>query len=117
MGAARQRGPHLAPVLAQGPSREYRCRMDVIRRHVVVHGQVQGIGFRFSARVEAQRLGVSGWVRNRSDGAVEAEIEGEPSAIDAMLGWFDEGPPGASVSTMSTSDLAPTGEPGFRVTY
>ena len=91
--------------------------MDVIRRHVVVHGQVQGIGFRFSARVEAQRLGVYGWVRNRSDGAVEAEIEGEPAAVDAMLGWFDEGPPGASVTTMSASDLVPTGEHGFKVTY
>ena len=78
---------------------------------------MQGIGFRFSARVEAQRLGITGWVRNRSDGAVEAEIEGEPSAIDAMLGWFDEGPPGASVSTMSASEIAPTGEPGFTVTY
>jgi acylphosphatase len=91
--------------------------MDAIRRHVVVHGQVQGIGFRFSARVEAQRLGVSGWVRNRSDGAVEAEIEGEPPVIDAMLGWFDEGPPGASVTTMITSDLEPTGEHGFNVTF
>ncbi|UOE43918.1 acylphosphatase [Agromyces larvae] len=87
----------------------------MVRVHVVVHGMVQGVGFRFSARVEAQRHGVTGWVRNRSDGAVEAELEGEPAAIDRMLAWFDEGPPGASVTSMTSSDLEPTGEPGFRV--
>lgn len=87
----------------------------MIRQRVIVHGRVQAVGFRFSARVEAQRLGVSGWIRNRSDGAVEAEIEGEPAAVDAMLSWLDEGPPGADVSSMSTADVAPTGERGFRV--
>jgi acylphosphatase len=87
----------------------------MIRQRVIVHGRVQAVGFRFSARVEAQRLGVSGWIKNRSDGAVEAEIEGESAAVDAMLSWLDEGPPGAEVSSMSTADLAPTGERGFRV--
>ena len=87
----------------------------MIRQRVIVHGRVQAIGFRFGARVEAQRLGVSGWIKNRSDGAVEAEIEGESAAVDAMLSWLDEGPPGAEVSSMSTADLAPTGERGFRV--
>lgn len=87
----------------------------MIRQRVIVHGRVQAVGFRFSARVEAQRLGVSGWIKNRSDGAVEAEIEGESAAVDAMLSWLDEGPPGADVSSMSTADLAPTGERGFRV--
>ncbi|MGR0219801.1 acylphosphatase [Agromyces sp. ZXT2-6] len=87
----------------------------MIRQRVIVHGRVQAVGFRFSARVEAQRLGVSGWIRNRSDGAVEAEIEGEPAAVDAMLSWLDEGPPGAEVSSLSTADADPTGERGFRV--
>ena len=87
----------------------------MIRQRVIVHGRVQAVGFRFSARVEAQRLGVSGWIKNRSDGAVEAEIEGEAPAVDAMLSWLDEGPPGADVTTMSTADLSPTGERGFRV--
>jgi acylphosphatase len=87
----------------------------MIRQRVIVHGRVQAVGFRFSARVEAQRLGVSGWIKNRSDGAVEAEIEGEQAAVDAMLSWLDEGPPGADVSSMSTADLAPTGQRGFRV--
>ena len=88
----------------------------MIRIHVIMHGRVQAVGFRFSARVEAQRFGVSGWVRNRSDGAVEAEIEGEPAAVDRMLAWLDEGPPGADVSSITTSELEPTGETGFRVT-
>ena len=87
----------------------------MIRMHVTVHGYVQAVGFRYSARAEAQRLGISGWVRNRSDGAVEAEIEGDPAAIDAILGWFDDGPPGAEVTSISTSDLPPTGERGFRI--
>ena len=88
----------------------------MIRQRVIVHGRVQAVGFRYSARIEAQRLGVAGWIRNRSDGAVEAEIEGDASSVDAMLAWFDEGPPGADVTSISTADLAPTGERGFRVT-
>jgi len=87
----------------------------MVRVHVVVHGRVQAVGFRFGARVEAQRLGVSGWVRNRSDGAVEAEIEGEPAAVDRMLAWLDEGPPGAEVTALTTTDLSPAGDHGFRV--
>jgi acylphosphatase len=87
----------------------------MVRTYVVVHGRVQAVGFRFGARVEAQRLGISGWVRNRSDGAVEAEIEGDPDAVDRMLAWLDEGPPGAEVTMLTTTDLSPTGERGFRV--
>ncbi|BDZ54258.1 acylphosphatase [Agromyces marinus] len=87
----------------------------MIRQRVIVHGRVQAVSFRFGARVEAQRLGVSGWIRNRNDGAVEAEIEGEAASVDAMLSWLDEGPPGAEVTSLSTADLAPTGERGFRV--
>ncbi|MBM7503377.1 acylphosphatase [Agromyces aurantiacus] len=88
----------------------------MIRQRVIVHGRVQAVGFRYSARVEAQRLGVAGWIRNRSDGAVEAEIEGDAPSVDAMLSWFDEGPPGADVTSISTADLHPTGEQGFRIT-
>lgn len=87
----------------------------MIRQRVIVHGRVQAVGFRYGARLEAQRLGVAGWIRNRSDGAVEAEIEGDAASVDAMLGWLDDGPPGAEVTSISTTDLAPTGEQGFRV--
>ena len=51
----------------------------MIRTHVTVHGLVQAVGFRYYARAEAQRLGVSGWIRTRVDGAVEAEIEVPPT--------------------------------------
>ena len=88
----------------------------MIRQRIVVHGRVQAVGYRYGARIEAQRLGVAGWIRNRSDGAVEAEIEGEARSVDAMLAWLDDGPPGADVTSISTADLEPTGERGFRIT-
>jgi acylphosphatase len=88
----------------------------MIRQRIVVHGRVQAVGYRYWARREAQRLGVAGWIRNRSDGAVEAEIEGEAQSVDAMLAWLDDGPPGADVTSISTADLEPTGEQGFRIT-
>lgn len=88
----------------------------MIRQRVIVHGRVQAVGFRYYARAEAQRLGVAGWIRNRSDGAVEAEIEGDAPSVDAMLAWLDDGPPGADVTSISTADLEPIGERGFRIT-
>ncbi|MFD4421041.1 acylphosphatase [Agromyces sp. NPDC058484] len=88
----------------------------MIRRHVVVHGVVQGVGYRYSARLEAGRLGVSGWVRNRADGGVEAEVEGDEASVDAMLEWLAAGPPGAVVRGTDVSGREPTGERGFRVT-
>ncbi|HEY6800011.1 MAG TPA: acylphosphatase [Agromyces sp.] len=88
----------------------------MIRRQVVVHGVVQGVGFRYSARFEADRLGVAGWVRNRPDGAVEAEIEGDEASVAAMLEWFASGPPGAAVRRSEVAEVDPIGERGFRVT-
>ena len=88
----------------------------MIRRQVVVHGVVQGVGFRYTAQLEAGRLGVSGWVRNRPDGAVEAEIEADEASVDAMLEWLAIGPPGAVVRRSDVTELEPVGERGFRVT-
>lgn len=87
----------------------------MIRRRVVVSGTVQGVGFRYSARLEADRLGVSGWVRNRDDGTVEAEVEGDEESVVALLDWLALGPPGATVRELRVEELAVTGEPGFRV--
>lgn len=64
---------------------------------LVIHGRVQGVYFRDSMRREAQRLGISGWVRNRSDGAVEAAVQGEPAAMDAIVRWARRGPERAQV--------------------
>ena len=65
--------------------------------HLEIHGRVQGVFFRDSMRYEAQRLGISGWVRNRSDGTVEAAVHGDPAAVDAIVGWAHHGPQHANV--------------------
>ena len=71
---------------------------EQLRAHVVVHGRVQGVWFRASTKDEADRLGVSGWVRNLSDGSVEAVFEGEKKKVEEIVGWCHRGPAGARVS-------------------
>ena len=90
--------------------------MEVVRRRVVVHGRVQGVWFRESARRRARELGVSGWVRNRADGAVEAEVEGAADDVEVLVAWFSHGPSGARVDRVELEERAPRGEPGFEVT-
>lgn len=65
--------------------------------HLIIHGCVQGVFFRDSMRREAQRLDISGWVRNRSDGTVEAVVQGENTAVDAIVQWAHRGPEHAHV--------------------
>ncbi len=64
---------------------------------LVIHGRVQGVFFRDSMRREAQRLAVAGWVHNRSDGSVEAAVQGESAAVDAIVRWAHRGPERAQV--------------------
>lgn len=85
------------------------------RVRVIVHGMVQGVGYRYSLRLVAADTGVSGWVRNRNDGTVEADIEGTSDQIDAVLAWMSHGPPGARVDTATVTDAAPSGVRGFEV--
>jgi acylphosphatase len=89
--------------------------VNAIRVRAVVRGRVQGVWFRDSCRREAVRHGVSGWVRNRGDGAVELEAEGERAAVDALLRWCYVGPRRALVSGVEVTDLTPTGAAGFHV--
>ena len=65
---------------------------------IEITGHVQGVGFRYAMRAEARRRGVSGWVRNRRDGSVEALLQGEADAVRALVDWARQGPPGARVA-------------------
>lgn len=85
------------------------------RVHVIVSGDVQGVGYRYTMRIEADDAGVSGWVRNRRDGTVEAEVEGTDEQVDRILAWMAEGPPGSRVEDARVRDAAPTGADGFEV--
>lgn len=85
------------------------------RVQVIVRGDVQGVGYRYTARVRAHELSVAGWVRNRADGTVEAELEGDPAAVATMLEWMRQGPPGARVTEVATTEVAPAGDAGFHV--
>lgn len=72
--------------------------------HLRIRGRVQGVGFRMYLQQEAQRHGVAGWVRNRTDGSVEAVVQGPAAAVDAVVAWAREGPPSARVSELDVSD-------------
>jgi acylphosphatase len=87
----------------------------MISKRVTVHGEVQGVGFRFHAQATATRLGVNGSVRNLPDGSVEAQLEGDDEAITRMLAWLREGPPWATVSSVDVADAVPRGDTGFRI--
>ena len=84
------------------------------RKRVVVHGFVQGVGFRFAVERAARSRGVAGWVRNQPDGTVEAVFEGEPEQVDALVAWCRRGPAGSRVDDVRAELEAPSGESGFR---
>jgi acylphosphatase len=82
---------------------------------VLVSGRVQGVFFRDTCRRRAEATGVSGWVRNRPDGRVEALFEGAPAAVDALVAWCGQGPPHAAVETVEIFDEQLSGAEGFRL--
>jgi acylphosphatase len=74
--------------------------MPTARVHIHIYGRVQGVFFRSSTKDRAQTLGIRGWVKNCSDGSVEAVFEGEKDAIEKMIKWCAKGPPGAFVENV-----------------
>ena len=87
----------------------------MIRRHVIVSGLVQGVGYRYLARKHAERLAVTGWVRNLADGTVEAEVQGDEAAVREMLRRLEAGPPGSQVTGLAVTELDPSDDEGFRI--
>lgn len=90
--------------------------MEEMRRAVTVRGRVQGVSFRWYTRQEADRLRVTGWVRNAADGTVQLEVQGPPDAVEALLAWVEHGPPAAQVSSVAVESLpVRTDEVDFRI--
>ncbi len=87
----------------------------MIRRRVVASGHVQGVFFRETARRRALALGVAGWIRNNSDGSVEAAFEGAEDAVERLVEFCREGPRGARVEWVDVIAEEPEGLSGFDV--
>lgn len=86
-----------------------------ITKHLRISGRVQGVGFRMYMQQKADDLGVTGWVRNRRDGTVEAVLSGAPEVIEKMIEALWEGPPLAKVAAVDRFAHGEIVEPGFAV--
>jgi acylphosphatase len=84
-------------------------------RRLVIRGRVQGVGYRYALLDAAAALGVSGWVRNRRDGSVEALVQGDPAQIDAIVAWCRQGPPAARVSEVEVLATVGEAQSGFEL--
>jgi acylphosphatase len=87
----------------------------MIRKRVMVSGQVQGVFFRDSCRRIAGQQGITGWVRNLPDGRVEAVFEGDPDSVDRMVRWARHGPSQAQVTAVSVQDEPVEGLAAFEI--
>lgn len=92
--------------------------MTKARAHLVVSGRVQGVFYRAYARDRAEVLQLCGWIKNRSDGCVEAVVEGEAENVDVFISWCRQGPPSARVEQVELERQEYLGEfHGFAVRY
>jgi acylphosphatase len=80
-----------------------------------IRGLVQGVGYRASFERQAVALGLRGWVRNRRDGSVEAEVDGDAAAVDAIVRWAHRGPPASRVDHVAIEDAEASGDGAFRI--
>jgi acylphosphatase len=87
---------------------------DITSLKVQVHGFVQGVGFRDFLMMSAQAQKLDGWVRNRSDGSVEALVSGSTKAVEIFVSHATQGPPGAKVTAVDLHNSDPPPERGFK---
>ena len=80
----------------------------MITRHLIITGRVQGVGYRNYIAYKAQQFHITGWVRNRSDGSVEAVFQGTPENVEALIQRAHRGPPKASVSGVTVNNTSGT---------
>jgi acylphosphatase len=86
-----------------------------VRVHVT--GRVQGVAYRWEAQREAERLGLTGWIRNEPDGSVAGHLEGTQEAVDAMVAWCRRGPPSARVRDVAVTAAHPSGAGSFEIRF
>ncbi|WP_022824094.1 acylphosphatase [Hymenobacter norwichensis] len=91
--------------------------MSIEHRTYQIHGRVQGVFYRQSARAEAQRLGLTGFARNNPNGTVTIEAEGHTEALDALEAWCHQGPPTARVDKVEVTSGSVQGYPVFEVRH
>jgi acylphosphatase len=85
------------------------------RFHIVVRGVVQGVGFRYYTDKEAKKLYLAGWVRNKPDGSVEIEVQGEEEPLKKFIEWVHEGPTLSLVESVTITEIAEEKETGFSI--
>ena len=89
---------------------------EIVCKRVIISGRVQGVGYRFFAVEEAERLGIQGWVRNMPDGRVEVEVQGLPDAVEDLLDELRNGPRLSHVTDMDVQDInCESKHVGFRI--
>lgn len=84
-------------------------------RHVIIKGKVQGVFYRVSAKDAADKIGVTGWVKNMADGSVEAMVSGNASELDAFISWCARGPANAVVVSVTAEEKEETTFNGFQI--
>src|ERR1700693_3237911 len=90
-------------------------RSELLSIRAVVSGAVQGVGFRQTIRQRAGELGVLGWVRNEDSGTVAVHAEGPSAAVEALVAFLRDGPPGAAVADVAVSDVRIEGHEQFAI--
>lgn len=89
-----------------------------VRRAARITGRVQGVSFRYYTRQEAERRGLSGWVRNEGDGSVRLEAQGPEGDVEDLLSWAGQGPSSARVADVEVEDRpVDDSETGFQVRH